>query len=102
MEMLSLNPLGSDFQKFAPEVKIKSPPEGQACLGMRYPMKLHSTLTRITAAAVMSTFVPAVTLTSVFAPVSAVAAKPTTNSATMLVQGTSNQGNFVGSLTIKS
>lgn len=52
-------------------------------------MKMHPGLTRITAAAVMSTFVPAVTLTSVFVPAGtvAVAQTPATNSASAFIAG---------------
>jgi hypothetical protein len=53
-------------------------------------MKMHSGLTRITAAAVMSTFVPAVTLTSVFVPAGTVAVAATTtapNTASAFVAG---------------
>jgi hypothetical protein len=56
-------------------------------------MKMHPGLTKITAAAVMSTFVPAVTLTSVFVPAGTAVAAPKaiTNSATVFVQGLATQ-----------
>lgn len=65
-------------------------------------MKLRSTLTRITVVALMSTFVPAATLAPVFMPASAVAATPTANTATALVQGTGKNASFVGSFTVTS
>jgi hypothetical protein len=67
-------------------------------------MKLHPALTRITAALVLSTFVPAVTLTSVILPARAVAAGAKSSQALMAVvqfvsNDPSNPGSFVGSFT---
>jgi hypothetical protein len=63
-------------------------------------MKMHPGLIRITAAAVMSTFVPAVTLTSVFVPTTAAVAAPKAPQAVMaVVQAVTSQGTFVGTFT---
>ena len=60
-------------------------------------MKMHPGLIRITAAAVMSTFVPAVTLTSVFVPAgAAVAAPKKASSASALVQVITTQTDAQG------
>ena len=63
-------------------------------------MKAQSLLTRIIAAAVMCTFVPAVTLTPAFVPASAVAAKPGGNLPPLSIVGTGTQGSFTGTFAI--
>ena len=65
---------------------------------MKVPTKMYSLITKLTTVALMSLFVPVVTLSPIFLPGKAVAAVPANNSPTMLVQGNSNKGNFVGSL----
>jgi hypothetical protein len=65
-------------------------------------MKMYPTIRKLTAVALMSAFLPIVTVSPIFLPGKAIAAVPANNSPTMLVQGKSNKGNFVGSLTVTS